>query len=181
MIHHYCSILKQWKKIGINFKIYLQHVNAYNMGYQCIPEKWEYYGSCTVIVHFLVCRDFLVFNLQATFLLGFLLNFANGFLWQRSGHPILLVAQESNWCSGKSKTSKILTTAFVQAIGHSFFSIYFIFSTWNGWVWCPATLSFWDHSKRSWEVPMWPSGSASLPSDQRLSPLCRLDSQWQKC
>ena len=44
----------------------------------CIPEKRGYYGSCTVIVHVHVCvrRDFLVFNLQATFLFGFLLNFA---------------------------------------------------------------------------------------------------------
>ena len=39
-----------------------------------------------------------MFNLQATFLLAFLLNFANG-----------LVAQESKLCSGESKTSKILT------------------------------------------------------------------------
>ena len=38
----------------------------------CIPEKREYYGSCTVIVR--VRRDFLVFNIQATFLLRVLLN-----------------------------------------------------------------------------------------------------------
>ena len=75
-----------------------------------------------------VCGDFLVFNLQATFLLGFLLNLASGLLWQRSGHPILLVAQESKLCSGESKTSKCLTIACVQAVGHSFFQIYFIFS-----------------------------------------------------
>ena len=42
----------------------------------------------------------VVFNLQATFLLGFLLHFASGLLWQRSGHPIVLVAQESKLCSG---------------------------------------------------------------------------------
>ena len=41
------------------------------------PRKGGYYGSCTVIR-----RDFLVFNLQATFLLGFILNFASGLLWQ---------------------------------------------------------------------------------------------------
>ena len=50
-----------------------------------------------------------MFNLQATFLLGFVLNFASGLLWQRSGHPIIVVAQESDLCSGESKTSKILT------------------------------------------------------------------------
>ena len=69
-----------------------------------------------------------MFNLQATFLLGFLLNLASHLLWQRSGHPILLVAQESQLCSGESNTSKILIIACVQAIGHSFFQIYFIFS-----------------------------------------------------
>ena len=67
-----------------------------------------------------------MFNLQATFLLGFLLNFASGLLWQRSGHPILMVAQESKLCSGESKMS--LTIACVQAIQASFFQIYFIFS-----------------------------------------------------
>ena len=56
-----------------------------------------------------VRRDFLVFNLQATFLLGFILNFASGLLWQRSGHPIILVSLESKLCSGESETSKILT------------------------------------------------------------------------
>ena len=52
----------------------------------CIPEKRGYYGSRTVIVRILtsVRRDFLVFNL-----LGFLLNFASGLLWQRSSHPIV--------------------------------------------------------------------------------------------
>ena len=50
-----------------------------------------------------------MFNLQATFLLGFLLNFACGLLLQRSNHPIILVAQESKLCPGKSKTSNILT------------------------------------------------------------------------
>ena len=49
-------------------------------------------------------QRFLVFNLQATFLLGFLLNFASGLLCQRSGHPILLVAQEVKLWSGESKT-----------------------------------------------------------------------------
>ena len=91
----------------------------------CIPEKRGYYGSRTVIIR--VRRDFLVFNQQATFLLGFLLNFASGLLWQRSGHPIVLLAQESKLCSGESK---ILTIACVQAVGHSFFQIYFIFSAW---------------------------------------------------
>ena len=71
----------------------------------CIPEMRGYYGSRTVIVRVRVCRDFLVFNLQATFLLGFLLNFASGLLWQRSGHPIILVAQESKLCSGESNWS----------------------------------------------------------------------------
>ena len=50
-----------------------------------------------------------MFNLQATFVLGFLLNFASGLLWQRSGHPIIglgpvLVAKESKLCSGEKKT-----------------------------------------------------------------------------
>ena len=72
--------------------------------HNCIPEKRGHYGSCMVINR--IRRDFLVFNLQASFLLGFLLNFASGFLWQRSGHSILLVAQESKLCSGDSKTSK---------------------------------------------------------------------------
>ena len=65
-------------------------------------------------------QRFLVFNVQATFLLGFLLNLASGFLWQGSGHPIVLVAQESKLCSGESKTSNIFIIACVQAIWHSF-------------------------------------------------------------
>ena len=69
-----------------------------------------------------------MFNLQATFLLGFLLNFASDLLWQGSDHPIILVAQESKLFSGESETSKILTIACVQAVGHSFFQIYFIVS-----------------------------------------------------
>ena len=73
-------------------------------------------------------RDFLVFNLQAKCLLGFLLNFASGLLWQCSGRPVILVAQESKLCSGESKMSKSLTIVCVQAVGHSFFQIYFIFS-----------------------------------------------------
>ena len=63
-----------------------------------------------------------MFNLQATFLLGFQLNFASGLL------PILMVAQASKLCSGQSKTSKIVTIACVQAGGYSFFQIYFIIS-----------------------------------------------------
>ena len=91
-----------------------------------IPEKRGYYESRMVIIR--VRRDFLVFNLQATCLLGFLLNFASGLLWQKSGHPIVLVAQESKLGSGESKMSKILTIGCVQAVVHSFFQIYFIFS-----------------------------------------------------
>ena len=67
-----------------------------------------------------------MFNLQATFLLGFLLNFANGLIWQRSGHPILLVAQEPKLCSGESKTSIILTISCVQALEHIFFQILYL-------------------------------------------------------
>ena len=63
-----------------------------------------------------------MFNLQATFLLGFLLNFASGLLWQRSDHSIVLVGPESKLGSGESKMSS------VQAVVHSFFQIYFIFS-----------------------------------------------------
>ena len=48
-------------------------------------------------------QKFLAFNLQATFLLGFLLNFASGLLWQRSGHPLVMVAQKLKLCSGESK------------------------------------------------------------------------------
>ena len=92
----------------------------------CIPEKQGYYGSRTVLIR--VRRDFLVFNLQATFLLRFLLNFASGLLLQRSGHPSILVGQESKLGSGESKMSKILTIACVQSVVHSFFQIYFIFS-----------------------------------------------------
>ena len=69
-----------------------------------------------------------MFNLQATFLLEFPLNFASGLLWQRSGHPIVLVGQESKLGSGESKMSEILTVACVEAVVHSFFQIYFIFS-----------------------------------------------------
>ena len=53
-----------------------------------------------------VHRTFLVFNQQATFLLGFLLNSASGLLWQRSGHPIPLVPQESNYALGSQKRQK---------------------------------------------------------------------------
>ena len=55
---------------------------------------------------------FLMFSLQATFLFAFLLHFASGLLWQKSGHPIFLVAQELKLCSGESKTSKILAIVF---------------------------------------------------------------------
>ena len=58
---------------------------------------------------------------------GFLLNFASGLLWQRSGQPIVLVHQESKLCSGESKTSNILTIVCVQAVGQ--FLSDFIFST----------------------------------------------------
>ena len=68
-------------------------------------ESRGYYGSCTVVVRIraVVCvravvrvrRDFLVFELQITFLKGFLLNFAGGFLWQRSRHLALLALPES--------------------------------------------------------------------------------------
>ena len=78
-----------------------------------------------VIVRVHVHGDFL-YSRQATFLLGFLLNFASGLLWQRSGHPILLVARELKLCSGESKTRKILTCC-VQAKGHGFCQFYFIF------------------------------------------------------
>ena len=64
-----------------------------------------------------------MFNLQATFLLGFLLNFASGLLWQRSGHPIVWIGQESKLGSGESKMSKFLTVACVQAVLNSFFQI----------------------------------------------------------
>ena len=68
-----------------------------------------------------------MFNLQATFLLGFLLNFTSGLPWQRSGHPIVLVGQESKLGSGESKMSQILTIACVQAVGHSFrFILYLV-------------------------------------------------------
>ena len=90
--------------------------------YICITEERGYYGSYMVIVR--AHRDFLVFNLLATFLVECLLNFASALLWQRSGHTILLVAQESKLCSGKSKTSKILIIACVQAVGHSFIFIF---------------------------------------------------------
>ena len=33
----------------------------------------------------------------------------------------MVEGQESKLCSGESKTSNILTIAFVQAVGHSFF------------------------------------------------------------
>ena len=72
----------------------------------CISEKRGSYGSCTVIVHVCLYRDFLVFKLQATFLLGFLLNFASGLLWPRSGHPIILVARESKLCFRGQKCQK---------------------------------------------------------------------------
>ena len=74
-----------------------------------------------------VRRDYLVFNLQATFLL----NFASGLLWQRSGHPIILVAQESKLCSGESKTSKFFTNfdyCLCSSCRAQFLSVYFIFS-----------------------------------------------------
>ena len=42
------------------------------------------------------------------------------------------VAEESKLSSGESKTSKDWTIACVQAVRHSFFQIYFIFSAWIG-------------------------------------------------
>ena len=63
-------------------------------------ESRGYYGSCTIVVRVVrvivrVRRDFLVFELQATFLKGFLLNLAGALLWQRSHHPVVLVLLES--------------------------------------------------------------------------------------
>ena len=70
-------------------------------------ESRGYYGLCTVVVRVVVRarvravvrvrvrRDFLVFELQATFRKGFLLNLAGVLLWQRSRHPIVLVLLES--------------------------------------------------------------------------------------
>ena len=67
-----------------------------NNFFNCIPKNQGYYGLCTVIirVHVHVRRYFLVFNLQATFLFGFRLNFA-------SDHPIRLVSQELKLWSQK--------------------------------------------------------------------------------
>ena len=63
--------------------------------------------------------------------LGFLLNFASALLWQRSGHPILLVAQESKLCSWESKTSKdftcnLKTVAFREFCLNMFFSYFWV-------------------------------------------------------
>ena len=64
-------------------------------------ESRRYYGSCMVVVRFIVRvvvgvrRDFLVFELQATFLKEFLLNLAGALLWQISRHPVVLVLLES--------------------------------------------------------------------------------------
>ena len=69
---------------------------------QCIPENQGYCGSCMAIVCIPFHIHFLVFKVQATFLFVFLLNFASGLLWQRSGHPILLVAQDLKLRSGES-------------------------------------------------------------------------------
>ena len=74
-----------------------------------------------------------MFNLQATFLLGFHLNFASGLLWQRSGHPIVLVGQESKLSSGESKMSKILTIACVQAVVQFLSDLFYILCM-NWWV-----------------------------------------------
>ena len=58
--------------------------------FNCMPNDRGYYGSCLVTVP--VQRDFLCSTYKPHFL-----------LWQRSGHPILLVAQELKLCFGESK------------------------------------------------------------------------------
>ena len=52
---------------------------------------------------------FLCSTYKPHFFWGFLLNFASGLLWQRSGHPIIFVAQGLKLSPGESKTSKSLT------------------------------------------------------------------------
>ena len=70
-----------------------------------------------------------IFCVQPTKHISFGISFKlRKWLWQRSGHPIVLVGQESKLGSGESKMSKILIIACVQAIGHSFCQIYFILS-----------------------------------------------------
>ena len=88
----------------------------------CIPKKQGYYGSRTVIVHTRTLPHLQRFScVQPTsnISLAFLVNFASGLLWQRSGHPIILIPQESKLCSGESKMSKILTNFDYCLCNHS--------------------------------------------------------------
>ena len=69
-------------------------------------------------------QRFLAFNLQATFLQGFLWNLTGGFIWQTPWNPIALVVLDTKFWLIKSINVKIiLTLAYVQATGHSSFQI----------------------------------------------------------
>ena len=94
----------------------------------CIPQNWGYYGSCTVIVRVRlhirvrIRRDFFCSTYKPH------ISWDSFETFQVVCHDrdlaTLLVAQKSKLCSGESKTSKNLTIACIQAIGHSFFHIY---------------------------------------------------------
>ena len=73
-------------------------------------------------------QRFLVFNLQATFHLEFLLNLSSGLLWQRSGHPIFSPGVKImlwgvknvinfNCCLCSSYRAKFLSDLFVSTRG----------------------------------------------------------------
>ena len=110
----FTTLVNSMKKMMLCLKLGIFQFKKPSFTIQSTNLTLIHYGSCTVIIR----RDFLVFNLRATFLFGFLLHFTSGLLWQKSGHPILLEAQESKLCSGESKMSNIFTIAGARAEFH---------------------------------------------------------------
>ena len=90
-----------------------------------------YYGSCMLFVHACVRRDFLVFNLQATFLKGFFFKFATCIDMLEISPPYcfgsLGVNIESEMSQIRVKFANIIPFACVQPTGHIFAGISFRF------------------------------------------------------
>ena len=89
------------------------------------PRLWGTGISDAIIAIFSfmsICQKTIIQLFSVSFCFFHSLKCSQTDVWQRSGHPILLLAKESKLCSGESIKSNILTIACVQAIGHSFCS-----------------------------------------------------------
>ena len=95
----------------------------------CIPER-GYYGSCMLFIR--VCRNFLVFNLQAIFLRKFFFKFDTCIDMLEISPPYcfrsLWVTIESEMSQIRVKFANIIPLACVQPTGHIFAGISFRFA-----------------------------------------------------